>query len=78
MSKLLRKPKPSIQFRTASALPSIPLPPCNVEPKPYHGPSYEDIMATRKSKLNPGLVTFYKNPLFVTQVNYCLHYSKLE
>merc|ERR1719367_1661766 len=24
-------------------------------------------MATRKSKLNPGLVTFYKNPLFVTQ-----------
>ena len=63
MTKLLRKPKPSIQFRAASALPSIPLPPCNVEPKPYHGPSYEDIMTTRKSKLNPGLVTFYKNPL---------------
>ena len=55
----------SIQFRS---LPSIPLPPCNVEPKPYNGPTYDEIMSTRKSKLNPGLVTFYKKPLFVTQV----------
>ena len=55
----------SIHFR---ALPSFPLPACKVEPKPYHGPSYDEIMSTRKSKLNPGLVTFYRKPLYVTQV----------
>ena len=29
--------------------------------------SYDSVVKTRKDKLNPGLLTFYKKPLYITQ-----------
>jgi len=51
----------------SSAPPPIALPECDVEPEPFQGKGYDDIMRIRKSKLNPGLVTFYREPLYVTR-----------
>ncbi len=37
------------------------------QPRKLNYPSYQWVAKTRKEKLNPGLVTYYKKPLYVTQ-----------
>ena len=43
------------------------IPHCDFEPSPYDGPSYEEVLRIRKSKLTPALLTFYKDPLLIHQ-----------
>ncbi len=44
----------------------IPLPPCEFAPKPYGGPSRDDVLRDRQTYLSPGLITYYKNPVMIT------------
>ena len=46
---------------------SIPLPPCNHQPKKYSGPSAAEILALRKQHLNPAIFLYYKNPLMLVE-----------
>ncbi|XP_030385142.1 alanine--glyoxylate aminotransferase 2, mitochondrial isoform X2 [Scaptodrosophila lebanonensis] len=41
------------------------MPECNYQPPPYNGPSYEQILSTRKSHLTPNLVAHFKKPLVI-------------
>ena len=43
------------------------LPPTNYKPKPYTGPSAEDVLALRKQYLNPGIFLYYKQPLMLVE-----------
>jgi len=43
------------------------LPPTNHKPKPYTGPSAEEVLALRKQFLNPGLFLYYKKPLMIVE-----------
>ena len=61
--KLLQRPG-------AQALPSMTLPEAKAIPKPLAVnsiPSYDAVVKTRKDKINPGLLTYYKKPLYITQ-----------
>lgn len=46
---------------------SVPLPPFDHQPKPYSGPSAEDVLRLRKEFLNPGLFLYYKKPLMLVE-----------
>jgi alanine-glyoxylate transaminase / (R)-3-amino-2-methylpropionate-pyruvate transaminase len=46
---------------------SIPLPPCDYQPKPYTGPSADEVLALRKQYLNPGLFLYYKKPIMFVE-----------
>ena len=43
------------------------LPPCAHQPKPYHGPSFDEAMALRKQFTNPGIFLYYKHPIMVVE-----------
>ena len=43
------------------------LPPSSYQPKPYRGPSAEEVLALRKQFLNPGIFLFYKKPLMLVE-----------
>jgi len=43
------------------------LPPCDHHPKPYSGPSFDEVMDLRKRYLTPALVTYYKNPIMIVE-----------
>jgi alanine-glyoxylate transaminase/(R)-3-amino-2-methylpropionate-pyruvate transaminase len=43
------------------------LPPYGHQPKPYLGPSFEEVMQMRKRYLTPALVTYYKNPIMIVE-----------
>lgn len=43
------------------------LPPFDHQPKPYDGPSFDEVMALRKKYLTPSLLTFYKNPMMIVE-----------
>lgn len=43
------------------------LPPYDHKPAPYNGPSIDEVLATRKQFLNPGLFLYYKNPIMVVE-----------
>jgi alanine-glyoxylate transaminase/(R)-3-amino-2-methylpropionate-pyruvate transaminase len=45
--------------------PSIP--PTDHRPKPYSGPSRKEVFEQRKRYLNPGIFTFYSDPLMVVE-----------
>ena len=36
-------------------------------PKPYEGPSRDEVLAMRKEYLSPGLITYYRDPLLVVE-----------
>ncbi len=46
---------------------SIALPPYDHQPKPYTGPSFDEVEQMRKQYLSPGLVTFYKKPIMIVE-----------
>jgi alanine-glyoxylate transaminase / (R)-3-amino-2-methylpropionate-pyruvate transaminase len=43
------------------------LPPTTHKPKPYTGPSAEEVLALRKQFLNPGIFLYYKKPLMIVE-----------
>jgi alanine-glyoxylate transaminase/(R)-3-amino-2-methylpropionate-pyruvate transaminase len=45
----------------------VSLPVSDHKPAPYTGPSKEEILALRKEYLNPGIVTYYKDPVCIVE-----------
>jgi alanine-glyoxylate transaminase / (R)-3-amino-2-methylpropionate-pyruvate transaminase len=45
------------------------LPPCDYEPRPYDGPSRDDVLAMRREFLTPSLLTYYRDPLMIVEGN---------
>jgi alanine-glyoxylate transaminase/(R)-3-amino-2-methylpropionate-pyruvate transaminase len=43
------------------------LPPTHHQPKPYSGPSADEVLAIRKQYLNPGIFLFYKKPIMLVE-----------
>jgi alanine-glyoxylate transaminase/(R)-3-amino-2-methylpropionate-pyruvate transaminase len=43
------------------------LPPFDYQPKPYAGPSPEEILALRKEFVNPAIFHYYKNPVTIVE-----------
>lgn len=43
------------------------LPPCDHLPKPYEGPSYEEVLRLKSRYVTPAAVPFYKNPLMIVE-----------
>jgi alanine-glyoxylate transaminase / (R)-3-amino-2-methylpropionate-pyruvate transaminase len=46
---------------------SIPLPPFDHAPRPYSGPSAEEVLALRKEFLSPAIFHFYKKPIMIVE-----------
>ncbi len=44
-----------------------PLPPFHHTPKPYAGPSRDDVLALRRQYLSPALVTYYREPVMIVE-----------
>jgi alanine-glyoxylate transaminase / (R)-3-amino-2-methylpropionate-pyruvate transaminase len=45
----------------------IPLPFCDFQPREYHGPSADEVLALRKEFLNPGIFLYYQKPLMLVE-----------
>src|SRR3989440_2724421 len=43
------------------------LPPTNHQPKPYTGPSPDEVLALRKQFLSPGIFLYYKKPIMLVE-----------
>jgi alanine-glyoxylate transaminase/(R)-3-amino-2-methylpropionate-pyruvate transaminase len=43
------------------------LPPCSYQPKPYRGPSADEVLALRKQFVNPGIFLMYKTPIMLVE-----------
>src|SRR5580704_6353067 len=43
------------------------LPPFDYTPKPYQGPSAEEVLALRKQFLNPALFLYYRKPMMIVE-----------
>jgi alanine-glyoxylate transaminase/(R)-3-amino-2-methylpropionate-pyruvate transaminase len=48
---------------------SIPLPPFSHQPRPYTGPSAEEVLALRKEFLSPAIFHYYKKPIMIVEGN---------
>src|SRR5688572_5427450 len=44
-----------------------PMPPCDHEPRPYTGPSREDVIAMRREYISPAVFTLYREPLMIVE-----------
>jgi alanine-glyoxylate transaminase/(R)-3-amino-2-methylpropionate-pyruvate transaminase len=53
--------------RPAALVPSPAMPPTDVKPSPYSGPTKEEVLALRREFLTPALLTYYKDPLMIVQ-----------
>jgi alanine-glyoxylate transaminase/(R)-3-amino-2-methylpropionate-pyruvate transaminase len=43
------------------------LPPCDHQPRPYGGPSFDEVAALRQRYLSPALLTYYQKPLMIVE-----------
>jgi alanine-glyoxylate transaminase/(R)-3-amino-2-methylpropionate-pyruvate transaminase len=43
------------------------LPACDHQPKPYTGPSKAEVLAARAKFINPGVLTYYKDPVMIVE-----------
>ncbi len=46
---------------------AIPLPPFNYTPKPYVGPSADEVLALRQQYLSPSIFHYYKKPVMIVE-----------
>ena len=46
---------------------SIPLPPSDHVPKPYSGPTAEEVLALRRQYLSPAIFHYYKKPVMIVE-----------
>lgn len=60
--------KSSTAAQATASVSSVPeLPPCDFQPDPHEGKDREEVLRVRKANLIPGLLTFYKEPVYVHQ-----------
>ena len=45
----------------------LELPPVDYSPRPYTGPSRDDVLAMRRQHMNPAVFTIYKDPLMIVE-----------
>ena len=45
----------------------LKLPACDHAPRPYEGPAYDEVKATRAAHLNPAIFTLYREPLMIVE-----------
>ena len=58
----------STQALQTKALASAPeLPPCDFVPDKYTGPSHEQMSKVRAAHINPGIISYYRNPISICQ-----------
>lgn len=50
---------------TAATVPALP--PCPYTPTPYRGPSKAEVLEWRRRHCNPGLVTYYREPVMIVE-----------
>src|SRR5215210_2078605 len=50
-----------------SIAPRLEMPPCDHVPRPYDGPSRDEILAMRKQYTNPAVFTLYREPLLIVE-----------
>lgn len=62
MPATLEAPKSQPTSQTAPVLP-----PTSHKPKPYTGPSADEVLALRKQYLNPGIFLYYKKPIMLVE-----------
>ncbi|MCA9539827.1 MAG: aspartate aminotransferase family protein [Myxococcales bacterium] len=44
-----------------------PMPKCDHQPRPYDGPSREEVLNLRRQYLTPALITFYREPIMIVE-----------
>ncbi|MBV9879613.1 MAG: aspartate aminotransferase family protein, partial [Gemmatirosa sp.] len=47
--------------------PRVEMPPCDHVPRPYSGPSRDEVLAMRRQFVNPALFTLYREPLLIVE-----------
>jgi alanine-glyoxylate transaminase/(R)-3-amino-2-methylpropionate-pyruvate transaminase len=52
---------------TAPAPVRVDMPPCDHTPRPYEGPSRDDVLAMRRQYTNPTIFTLYHDPLMIVE-----------
>ncbi|HEY6225315.1 MAG TPA: aspartate aminotransferase family protein [Gemmatimonadales bacterium] len=52
---------------TTTAATELTLPSCPHVPRPYTGPSRDEVLATRRQFANPGIFTIYREPLLLVE-----------
>jgi alanine-glyoxylate transaminase/(R)-3-amino-2-methylpropionate-pyruvate transaminase len=58
----------TIASRTGPISPAKPaMPPCDHVPRPYTGPSRDEILAMRRQYTNPAVFTIYREPLLIVE-----------
>jgi alanine-glyoxylate transaminase / (R)-3-amino-2-methylpropionate-pyruvate transaminase len=45
----------------------VAMPPCDHTPRPYSGPTREEVMAMRRQYINPTIFTLYNDPLMIVE-----------
>jgi alanine-glyoxylate transaminase / (R)-3-amino-2-methylpropionate-pyruvate transaminase len=50
---------------TASTRPTLP--PCDHRPKPYAGPTKDEVLSLRRQFVNPAIFTYYRTPLMIVE-----------
>jgi alanine-glyoxylate transaminase / (R)-3-amino-2-methylpropionate-pyruvate transaminase len=50
-----------------TAAPRLEMPPTDHRPRPYTGPSREDVLAMRRQYLNPAIFTIYREPIMIVE-----------
>ena len=50
-----------------TAAPRLEMPPTEHRPRPYTGPSREEVLATRRQYMNPAIFTIYRDPLMIVE-----------
>ena len=53
--------------RTREASAALSMPPCDHTPRPYSGPSRDEIFAMRKEFANPAIFTIYRDPIMIVE-----------
>ncbi|MEM6364568.1 MAG: aspartate aminotransferase family protein [Planctomycetota bacterium] len=51
------------------SLPVVTLPPTSHQPANYDGPSRDEVLAMRHQYVNPGVLTYYRDPLMIVEGN---------
>ena len=52
---------------TLAEKPALQLPPTDHKPKPYTGPSKEEVLALRRQFVNPAVFTIYREPIMIVE-----------
>jgi alanine-glyoxylate transaminase / (R)-3-amino-2-methylpropionate-pyruvate transaminase len=47
--------------------PPLAMPPFDYRPRPYHGPTREEVLALRRRHVNPAVFTLYREPLMIVE-----------